>query len=202
MSKLFISLLLFVATILVGTFYLTDQWNTFRSLQKENNDLLNTSRELDELIAKRQELVDEINRVSGSDLERITIALPQGSKAADLMVMLENLSVSTGLVLKRIDLASFVEGEKPAAPAAPPGAGQPRPAGFLAEAARPGSIKEFPIGLSVAGSYEAFKSFLGNLEKNLRFIDIQEVSFSSPAGEAGKAQLFEFQIKAKTYYQQ
>lgn len=148
--------------------------------------------ELDELIQNRDSLIETINTISKQDLDRINASLPEGPRSSDFLVLLENLSSAHGLILKRLDLASFTQ---PAA--ASTQNPQPKPSGIIISAPLGDKTKDFPIHFSVNGSYKAFKEFLVDVEKNLRLIDIQEISFSS----TGKGDNIEFVIKAKTYYQ-
>ncbi len=185
MARVFISIILIFATGVIGIFYLRPQWQQFQTLQNESENLRNLAAELDELIQNRDALIKTINSVSRQDLLKIDQALPQGPRSAEFLVLLENLAKQNNLILRQVDLISKSENQS----------GQPRPGGAIT-APSTGSVKEFPISLNVSGSYGAFKSFLNDLEKSLRIIDITSVSFSA----SGK-DLFEFTIKGKTYYQ-
>ena len=49
--------------------------------------------------------------------------------------------------------------------------------------------------MKVIGPYKSFISFLGNLEKNLRLIEIERITFI-----AGDADSYEYNITANTYW--
>lgn len=189
MPRLLITIILIFGTVVVGLFYLAPEWQDFRSIRKDAEDLAFINEEFSALIQNRDGLIDLVNSVSKDDLRRIDRALPQGLQAAEFLVTLESLATKHGLAMRRVDIAS-------AAAQTRPSTGQPRPGG--APAALPGgSINEFPVGIVVSGGYESFKGFLFDLEKNLRLIDVQDVTFTSPE----KSSAFEIVIKAKTYYQ-
>lgn len=185
MARLFIIIILIFAAAVIGVFYLRPQWQQFQTLRKESENLRNIAIELDDLIQNRDALLKAINTVSRQDLQKIDQALPQGPRSAEFLVLLETLANRNNIVLRQVDFIGASE----------PQSGQPRPGGAIT-APSTSTVKEFPISMNVSGSYEAFKSFLRDLERSLRIIDISSISFSS----SGKDQ-FEFSIRGKTYYQ-
>lgn len=58
------------------------------------------------------------------------------------------------------------------------------------------NVKEISMDLKVSGSYAAMKNFLFVIEKSARLIEIQDISFSSPASSQD---LFTFALKIKVY---
>lgn len=186
MPRIFITIILIFGSIVLGAFYLRPQWQEFANLRIETEDLASVSSELDELIANRDTLIQTINSVSKDDLTRVNSALPQGVKSAEFLIMLEALANRNRVTLKQIDISSASVNKS----------GQPRPGGAIAAPAK-GTIQEFPISLSVSGSYEAFKEFLRDLESNLRLVDILEITFNS----SGRAGNLDFSLRGKTYYQ-
>lgn len=54
-----------------------------------------------------------------------------------------------------------------------------------------------PLDLVLSGSYPAFKSFLQNLEHNIRVIDIQSIDASPPTDNSP---LVNFRLRGYTYY--
>lgn len=173
---------------MVGGLYLLPTFREFQTLRQRNLDLQASSAELDELIQNKDALLKTINTISQSDLERIRRALPEGVAGAELLVFLENTANQNNLSLKRVDLAGITEGT--ATPGAPRPGGAPLGTGRTQE-----DTSEFPFSLDVAGTYENIKAFLVALENSLRIIDIQTISFGSPA----QANFFDVSIRAKTY---
>lgn len=201
MPRIFVTIILIVATIATGVLYLSDEWAKFSNFRKEIDELGKISAELDGLTKDRDQLVETINSLSQEDLTRISQAIPQGPKAADLMVLMENLTTSHSMVLNRIDLAGFTSLKTGEVSGAVPQ--QPRPGALPSLKPKSNvSIKDFPLTMNVNGTYETFKTFLRDLEHNLRIIDVEDLSFTAPGGATGsKSSTVDFSIKAKTYYQ-
>ncbi|TSC78681.1 MAG: hypothetical protein G01um101433_142 [Parcubacteria group bacterium Gr01-1014_33] len=194
MTKLFITIALFIATGVAGFLYLKPQWQTFRTAQAENNYLTRVSGEFDELIKNRDALLREVNSISKEDIDRIDAALPQGQHAGEFLVTLENMTKETSITLKQLNLSGISEKEQKTLAVK----NQPIPTGALKSSAPEKAISELPSTLSVSGSYETFKRFLDAAERNIRLIDIGTASFTSP-GESYKP--MDINMGIKTYYQ-
>lgn len=192
MPKFLIAIFLLAGVALISYTFLNPAWQEFKLLQQGNTELQQESAEFDFLVQRRDALIQEINAISKAERDTIDKAIPVGAKAAEFMVDLEAITKKRGLALKRIDLAGTIEvqakGNTP---------GQPITSRTPTTAPDQEAILEFPIGLSVSGSYESFKGFLQDLEKNLRIIDVQDIAFISPP----KGEIFDFTLRIKTYFQ-
>lgn len=209
MSRTILSFVFFAGAVIVGVFYARPQWSRFSDLSREVSDLLLTSRQYDDLVKNRDAMLSALNAISKDNLDRVDAALPLGAAASEFLVALESYTVSSGVTLKRADLASPSDENKQSAnqpltasvqPGRLPFPPQPKPAaggGGGGTTARE-EISELPFSVEVAGSYEGIKKFLAALERNVRIIDASEISFNAPA-KAGEP--FSVNLKAKTYYQ-
>ena len=177
----------------MGWFYLRPEWKYFQELRSSNERLEQLSAEFDELIKNRDTLVDLINSVSKNDLDRIDKALPKGSQAGEILVMLENLVGKNDLSLQSIGLSAGAEQFSKTAVGPKLGSVSP-----LAPQIQPESIKDFPVDLSVAGSYESLKKFLAEIESNLRVTDAASLSFG---GMNKPEEKVNFSLRVKMYYQ-
>ncbi|GEM_PF-4989934 len=194
MPRILLTLILFLGAIGGAIFYVLPQSNIYMALRSDTGALDRISQELDGAGETRDLLRDKIKSVSKADLERVELALPKGSGMEGLIRVIDYYGVQNGVLVKSIALAEQ-EGER----AAQPGAdlSVPRPGG-APEAAVDKSRKEMAIMLEGAGSYDNMKRFLDALEKNIRIIDVESVTF--PAMQS-PAETIKFSIKAKTYYQ-
>ena len=194
MSRLTIILFFLAAAILLGFFYIRPEWQRFRILNQEAGELEETSGKFDALIANRDKLLETVNSISKNDLARLDQILPQGPRSSDFLTALEALSIENGVSLRRIDLVT-PDAQKPESSTRSAGS-QPRPSATAALPGQRPGVEALPFSVQVAGSYGAFKKFLAALERNLRLIDVDEISFSAEKGDN-----LEFSLKAKTYYQ-
>ncbi|MFY9462927.1 MAG: type 4a pilus biogenesis protein PilO [Candidatus Sungiibacteriota bacterium] len=208
MSKIITALIFFLAAIVLGFFYTFPAWQKFGMLGSDVAALATASVEFDQLIANRDNLLNLINSITKDNLARLDQMFPQGAQASDFLVAIEALTTESTIALRRIDLVSPSSGGSGAEKSSPQ-TGQPRPTTAVGSAggASAGTQKqekaqtvgrELPFSLQIAGSYENFKKFLMNMERNLRLIDVDEISFSATGK---KDESTEFTLKAKTYYQ-
>ena len=205
MTRLIITAIFLLSALGIGFFYGMPEWELYKTLSAEIAQLEAASKELDALVANRDNLLNLINGITKEDLDRVDQVLPQGARASDFLVAVEALTGAASMSLRRIDLvspqkASVVVSGNPQASLPRAAAGDEDGAAILA-AAREGlgdipGVRALPFTVEVSGSYENFKKFLGSLEKNLRLIDIEQVNFTA-SGESGA---IDFTLKAKTYY--
>jgi Tfp pilus assembly protein PilO len=105
-----------------------------------------------------------------TSLLKIESALPRQSSLPELLNFLQKASSQTGLSLS---------GLSP----------------FSTAPTKEGNLGETKLNLAVVGTYSAFKDFISVLEKSARFIEVDNISFSSP-----KEGLFTFNISLKVYF--
>ena len=191
MAQLFITFALLFGSGIIGYFYAWSSWQDFSKLREASQNATSVSSELDELDKNRNDLLATINSVSKEDNTRIDESLPTSPRTGELLVFLENLSLKHGVTLRRVDLTVPPE-EKPVETKS----SQPRPTGNVVKSI--GGVKIFPITLELVATYDTFKTLLDDLERSLRIIDIQSVTFSAPSTLSDK---MNFSLKGKTYYQ-
>jgi len=215
MSKIITALMFFLAALALGFFYTVPAWQRFGALGSDTAALAAASSEFDQLIANRDNLITLINGITKDNLERLDAMFPRGAHAADFLVAVEALTAQSTMALRRIDIVNPASdgngkaGEKFGAARA----SQPRPtaaaglgggavpagtAGAQKQEKAQTAAQELPFSVQIAGSYENFKKFLINTERDLRLIDVDEISFTA-AGK--KDESMDFTLKAKTYYQ-
>ncbi len=212
MSKIVTALIFFLAASALGFFYTIPAWQRFGTLGSDITALAAASGEFDQLIANRDNLINLINGITKDNLERLDAMFPQGAHASDFLVAVEALTTESTMALRRIDLVSPSGGsagtEKSAVSASQPrptaaavaGSGGANPAAGTQKQQKTqvAGAQELPFSIQIAGSYENFKKFLVNAERDLRLIDVDEISFSATGK---KDESMEFTLKAKTYYQ-
>lgn len=188
MSRNIFSAVFLIGSLALGLFYGKPAWFEFQSLRNDTAELQARSAELDGLKEDRNRLLDILNSVSKADLDKLNQALPKSQQTADLLVLMEALAEKHSM-----GLSSIVFTPPPA-----PGVGQPV-LGSGAIVIEQSNVQEFPLSFAVSGSYENFKEYLKTIEKTLRIIDVQSISFTAPQDRTQSN--ISILIKAKTYFQ-
>ncbi|MEK9209238.1 MAG: hypothetical protein AAB926_00205 [Patescibacteria group bacterium] len=186
MAKVIIVFVFLLAAVLIfglWTMPLVGKIKDLRSQKSEVENVLVNSRQIRNL---RDDLIGKYNNIKTPDLERLKKLLPSQTNDGGLIVQFDNLSKSRGLILKSF---AVTEKEKTQSKA---------PAFALSETPREedqgASYEEAELNFKVAGFYENFLDFLGDLENSLKVMDIDSIVFS-----AGDKDIYEFNVKAKTY---
>jgi Tfp pilus assembly protein PilO len=130
-------------------------------------------------------------------LERIAQLLPSESKYGDLFTMVDTVTRLSGLRMTNISITLD----------------ESRPQQRTRQAQQPSSddpvstglVRSISLRISVeGGTYEAFKRYLENLERNVRLFDVKSISFSGdafiPNGD-GTLPTPRYDIEIVTYYQ-
>lgn len=131
-----------------------------------------------DIIKNRSDIINNIATLTkeyskrSSDIARFTSIVPDKKSVPELVSSLQALTTQNGLQLETIALSGGTT------KSTDPYQGQ-------------------PIDLTLTGSYPAFKSFLMNLEKNIRIIDIVSIS-ASPISE--NSPIINFSVKGNAYY--
>lgn len=180
MARIIISIIIFGAA--VGVFFglTVPALNNAKAESAKSAKLESAIKQFEELEKKRNEIVSKYGGVSPEDTKRLDLALPKQISAINLVIQIDDMAKSRGLLLRRIDIEEIKDNKKKE----------------LAKNGTEPQYKTATIVFSVTGSYEVFTSFLSDLEKSLQIMDIKEVSFSA----GGKADSYDFSVRAVTYY--
>lgn len=132
-----------------------------------------------EIETARTGLLEKYNGISQDNRDKLQKLLPDHVDSVRLILDVNNIAAQYGMALKNIALTGS-EGASAEATA---------PVSALAENERAigptGALyKPVEFKFSVSGSYDTLRSFLRDLEKSLRLIDVRSLSFSA-AGDNG-----------------
>ncbi len=141
-------------------------------------DALEKTREIEQA---RVGLLEKYNRIPLEHRERIEKLLPDHIDSVRLIIDINTLASQYGMTLKNITLLDAQTGTtRPPTPAIGP---------------REERFKAAGLKFAVSGSYDDFRSFLRDLEQNLRLVDVGVLVFSAQS----KTPAYEYSITLSTY---
>lgn len=156
--------------------------------------------------AQKQERVEMLSKMQSrlssikSDLELMVKALPKGEDLPDLLVSTESLVGSSGLALSSFSLPTSGGSEKTPSPAETSEGGAeggsavtPKISPTVTQAT---GVTSASYSLSLQGSYSSFKTFLQNVEKNLRPTSVTSINISKSGNGMS------FNVNLVSFYQQ
>lgn len=190
------SILSLVITGVLFVVFINPFYNEVISLRSDidvYNKALSNSNDLEKT---RDALVDQYKQISKEDKERLNHMLPSSINNIELILEIEKIANVYGMPIGdiRFDSKSLEGGSSS-------NAGVNPIAGGVSENSLPYGV--FPMDFSVQGGYKTFVSFLKELEKNLRLVDVKAISFSSSSskndGEIG-SDIYNYSLKVQTYW--
>jgi hypothetical protein len=176
MSKNILSLLFFgtaVAVFVLWTQPYLDELNALKAEKGHIDTALAEARKLQEL---NNDLLSKFNSISSEDISRLYKMIPGEPEDIKLMIWLSGAAQRTGVIIKSLKVNEPSRSSKKLV-------------------LTPKPYKELDLDIGFSSSYESLQFFINELEKNLRLIDIVQISFT-----AGETNLYEFVIKAKLYF--
>ena len=180
--RLILSILMLLASIAGFAVFIVPHYNTISTLRAQEADyqtVLTNARKLKE---QRNALVKKYNSFDQAKLGQLATMLPANPENMKLILSLQSVASQYGMVLQNVKIED--------------------PSTDPASQNKPGSqgnseLGTLTINFSVAGSYASFTNFVRTIEKSLRMIEIQKVSFSA---SDPKSQNYQYSVAVKTYW--
>lgn len=184
MNKNLIALILIVLS--VGIFFtVTDsQYTNLKNTQAKNDQYIKAVEDSKQLLKQRERVISARNSISKEDQEKLDKMLPDHVDNVRLIIDITNVAKKRNIALKNIKMGtpSVVVGSKNGTKIVDRPAGQEK-------------YESVSLSFSLNTSYFNFISFLQDLERSLRIIDISKISFN--ATENG---YYDFNVDIKTYW--
>jgi len=190
MFRSIITIIFLLATIGLFFFFINPIYKDIKDLkekEKSYQEALSNSRELERITTS---LRDSYQSFQASDVKKLDTLLPDYVNNVQLAVEIEKLALSYGMFLKNVTHKLPQE----------EATGRQLTREQLAEQRKDYSI--FELSFNTEGAYNNFVNFLSDLEKSLRIVDIESISFS--VAEALNAlqvsDIYKYDLKIKTYW--
>lgn len=156
-------------------FIFQPEWISTRSLRQDVESVRVLRDEIEGLITKRDELFQEYQEIPAEDVSRLMAIAPDNPEIRSMIVAIDSLASQSGIILKQIEFSS-------------PGGGGVGVAS--------GAFVPIPVTFSIDGTFDGFLSFLKNVERHARLVDVTDFTF----GELGSSPRMGFSIRGKMYY--
>lgn len=146
-----------------------------RAEESEFDQALNRSRELQQV---RDQLLSRYNVISQANIDRLEKFLPDNVDNVRLILDMDSIAARYGMRTRNVQLQVAEDR---------PGLGQ--------VGQDDSAFQSIIVSFSVTGSYDEFRSFIEDLERSLRLVDVVGISFSS--SETG---IYDYSVAIKTYW--
>jgi Tfp pilus assembly protein PilO len=181
-----ISLILIAVGIMIFFMYTNGKFVILKVLDAEENKYDAALEKSKELIALRDALLAKYNAIPTEDLEKINRVIPNSVDSVRLIIEINAIAARHKLTLLDINVGE-VQSSAAAGQADVPGRIGPVSSSY-------GSIT---LSFGVNTSYETFRAFMADLERNLRLVDIRGITFGEASEGTG---LTEYGVSLETYW--
>ncbi len=178
MMRIVLSLLFLAIAAAVFFFATQPAWNEVTALKAERQEYDNALAGARELQTLRDKMLVQYNAISQEDRDRLNKLLPSQTDSAGLITMLEDMTKSKGLLLKKVEIKEARQTDTSIILGTPPSL-----------------YKAVDLSITASGSYKSILALFSDLDKSLRLIDVKDIGFSSASTD-----VYEFSITAKTYF--
>lgn len=176
--KLFTPILFVIIAVALFFGYIDPEYTKVKELLQEQAQIdqaLNRSKELQD---ERDKLLARYNTFPQVELDNLQKLLPDHLDNVRLILDLDSIASRYGMRVRGVTIAgdsTRVQGKE-----------------LGPDTNAHGSVV---LSFSVTGTYDTFRSFLGDLEKSLRLVDVVGLTFAAtPTG------VYDFNLKVKTYW--
>jgi Tfp pilus assembly protein PilO len=187
--KNLIALILTIAAVGLFYSYVGPTYEEIKALRVEKAEYdkaLGNSQKVQDM---RDVLMEKYRGFSPNDLKRLEKLLPDNVDNIRLIIEIDFVAARYNMILKNVQISA------PTATAPSDISGQI----LLAETASYGKTQ---LSFEVTGSYEMYRSFIKDLEKSLRVLDITGISFTPGQEQKDIFNMYSFKTTLQTYWLQ
>ena len=182
--------LLLLSSAVYGFFYVAKPgWARINELKLEAASYKETIESMEKIQELRDKLLNDYNSISEEDKDKLKKMFPSSINHGEFMIMMDNISSLNSMTMLNIVFEQAAEQSGKA----------------LGAKSSSGEFSKFGFSLELKGSYNGFKNFLANFERNLLIMDAELIDFSSaPGTEKAKTgnpvdDIFNFRLKANAF---
>jgi len=208
----FFPLLMLIASVGLFFAYVNPTYNGLDDLKQQSAKLDEALNKAKELQSIRDQLLSKYNTFSSEELDRLKKLLPDHIDNVRLIIDIDDIASRYGMSVTKVSISNSGSGDQKkgtqsggaaaetpsGAKVSPPQAGfslPPRQSGTAASASTQDDLGSVDLSFSVSSSYETFLTFLRDLERSLRLVDITKLSFNAASSDS-----YDFNVTIRTYW--
>lgn len=181
MIKAFAPIFVSATGLVIILFVLLPSWQEIKNLQTLKINKIQTLEDFQSWTEYFDKL-SERYRAAESDLEKLSLTVPQEPQVAEILIQIESIMRRNGFLATDIQFSV--------------------PEQSVVDLDNKNRMKVANFTLKMGGSYENFKNFIRDIEQNIRLMDISEASLSAKDSkeEGAGGDSMQFEVKFSTYY--
>jgi len=167
-------------------FYTKPAYDTVQTLQGENESYDLALQKAAELQRLKASLLSRYNSFNPQDIERLHKLLPDHIDNVRLVLDLDNLAAKHGIALQNVVVSRAAGGETAK--------------GSTVIGPSSEQYDSVTLGFGTVATYDAFQTFLLDLETSLRIVDVLDLSIANDAASLGSEPTYRYEISLRTYW--
>jgi len=179
MSKISI-LSFFILTSVIGYAFIYPTAGEIKTLLNEQQKYEDSLEMVSNIEAKKSELLTKFNSISSEDKASIDTVLPDSFNFVRLISQIDSVASRYGIAINDIsskEISSSV-------------------GSTIENAESPREYQSAAVEFSFSSSYDQYNSFLGDLEKSLRILDLKSTKITSNE----EKKVFNYTVELETYW--
>jgi len=180
MGRFIFSLITILISVAVFVVIVIPRFNGIKELRNEQAELVSAVSSGADLRVRRDELTRQYNAVSQNSLAKLKSLLPDSIDNVKLILELDALARTYGLPIQNVRVREVEDTTV-------------TQQSTVVTDSRYGTTR---LELTLEGRYDRFRSFLEDMEKSLRLIDVESVTFTAPEDET----VYTYIITLRTYW--
>jgi Tfp pilus assembly protein PilO len=179
-----------ISLVAAGAIFMLYTKPTYDGVQSQNAQIAQYDQALEkatELQQLKQTLLSRYNTFNPSDIDRLQKLLPDHVDNVRLILDLDSLAGKHGMALQNVAVSSAESNSNTTQTAS----------GAIGASKQ--KYDSLTIKFTTQGTYDTFKSFIADLEKDLRVVDLVSLSLSNASG-SGQNALYTYDITLRTYW--
>ena len=186
MNRTITAIVLIVLAVGIYITFTQGEITAGNNVQAVNSQYQTAINNAEQLVQKREQVLQAYNNISANDRDRLAKMLPDSVDNIRLMIDLNNVALQHGFSLQGIKAEVPSDASNPSSPASGSSGGS-----NIASS----TLSTVQVSFSVTAPYEQFISFLQDLEANLRIMDLTQLSMT--ANDTGT---YTFNVQLTTYW--
>jgi Tfp pilus assembly protein PilO len=183
MTKGIISFVFLAGAIALFAFYTKPSYDGLEAVQQQIDQYDQALEKADELQRLKQSLLSRYNSFNPEDINRLYRLLPDHVDNVRLVLDIDTLASKHGLALQNVVISAAATEDEAQEIIGP---------SFQEHG-------ELSIGFATTGQYDRFVSFLTDLERGLRIVDVVQLKITPTASGSGEP-VYRFDIVLRTYW--
>ncbi len=189
---------LILAVIVGGYFLIRPQYDSYQQKKDQVTAKQAEVDQYDKIYKDMQALQQKYKKLSAEAIASVDKFLPNEDKTEEMMLQLDAIARDKGMLVS--NMAFTLEPVVADATAAAVTAQTATETTTTETAAGTLKLAAMKISATVTGSYDAFKQFLDEAEKNLRLLEITSLTFSESSTEGAPAGVYTYTVNLETYF--